>query len=238
VIDEILPASVASAWTTEAWVEVPLYVEETLALGRAVDKRRREFVTGRACARQALARLGFRPRSVPSGRRGEPLWPHGVVGSITHCRGYVACAVASREILAAIGIDAEPHAALGEEILPEIVTPAENRRLTELRAASVDIHWDRVWFSAKEAVYKAWFPLTRRWLGFHDVELTVDGADGRFEAQLRVPGARKTGESTSRLSGRWLVRDGLTLTAVVVPRASAHDLSAAQGPGGYCTSEP
>jgi 4'-phosphopantetheinyl transferase EntD len=193
VIDEILPASVASAWTTEEWIEVPLYDEELLALGRAVDKRRREFVTGRACARQALVRLGFRPCSVPSGPRGEPVWPQGVVGSITHCRGYVACAVASREILAAVGIDAEPHKPVNGEILPEILTPAENRRVTDLSAAWPDVHWDRVWFSAKEAVYKAWFALTRRWLGFHDAEVTVDGANGTFAAQLLVPGVRING---------------------------------------------
>jgi 4'-phosphopantetheinyl transferase EntD len=225
VIDEILPASVASAWTTEEWIEVPLYDEELLAIGRAVDKRRREFVTGRACARQALARLGFRPCSVPSGARGEPVWPQGVVGSITHCRGYVACAVAPRAFLGAVGIDAEPHEPLSGEILPEIVTPVENRRVTDLSAAWPDVHWDRVWFSAKEAVYKAWFALTRRWLGFHDAEVTLDGVNGRFVAQLLVPGARINGESISRFSGRWLVRDSLTLTAVVVPHTSAHDLS-------------
>lgn len=214
MIEEILPASVSSAWTTEKWVEVPLYVEELLAVGRAVDKRRREFVTGRACARQALARLGVRPCSVPSGPRGEPVWPQGVVGSITHCRGYVACAVAPRELLGAVGIDAEPHEALDEGILPEIVTPAESRRVTDLSAAWPDVHWDRVWFSAKEAVYKAWFPLTRQWLGFHDAEVTVDGASGRFLAQLLVPGARIDGECISSFSGRWLVRDSVTLTAV------------------------
>lgn len=215
-------------------MEGPLYVEEWLALGRAVDKRRREFVTGRACARQALARLGFRPRSLPSGPRGEPVWPQDVVGSITHCRGYVACAVASRETLGAIGIDAEPHAALREDLLPDIVTTAENRRLRDLSAASVDVHWDRVWFSAKEAVYKAWFPLTGRGLGFHDVELTVDGTNGRFVARLRVPGPLVSGESISSFNGRWLVRDGLTLTAVVVPQTPAHDLSDARWPGADC----
>jgi 4'-phosphopantetheinyl transferase EntD len=220
VIDEILPASVASAWTTEDWIEVPLYDEELLALGRAVDKRRREFVTGRACARQALAQLGFRPCPVPSGPRGEPVWPQGVVGSITHCRGYVACALASREILGAVGIDAEPHEPLNREILPDIVTPAEHRRVASLSAACPDVHWDRVWFSAKEAVYKAWFTLTRRWLGFHDAEVTVDAANGRFVAHLLLPGARINGESTTSFSGRWLVADGLTLTTAIVPQNS------------------
>ena len=221
MIDEILPASVASAFTTEALIDVPLYAEESRALGRAVDKRRREFVTGRACARQALARLGLRPRSVPSGPWGEPVWPHGVVGSITHCRGYVACAVASGEAFSAIGIDAEPHAALPDEILPDIITTAENRRLSDLSAASPDVHWDRVSFSAKEAVEKAWFPLTGRLLGFHDVEVTVGRTTGRFVAQLRVPGARVDGNSIRCFTGRWLVRDGLTLTAVAVPRPRA-----------------
>jgi 4'-phosphopantetheinyl transferase EntD len=103
---------------------------------------------------------------------------------------------------------------LDEGILPEIVTPAESRRVTDLSAAWPDVHWDRVWFSAKEAVYKAWFPLTRQWLGFHDVEVTVDGASGRFLAQLLVPGARIDGECISSFSGRWLVRDSVTLTAV------------------------
>jgi 4'-phosphopantetheinyl transferase EntD len=218
VIGEILPASVASAWTTKDWIEVPLYDEELLALGRAVDKRRREFVTGRACAREALAQLGFRPGPVPSGPRGEPVWPQGVVGSITHCRGYVACALASCELLGAVGIDAEPHEPVNREILPDIVTPPEHRRVADLSAACPDVHWDRVWFSAKEAVYKAWFTLTRRWLGFHDAEVTVDAANGKFVAHLLVPGARINRVSITSFSGRWLVADGLTLTTAIVPQ--------------------
>lgn len=235
MIDELLPASVVCAWTTDEWIDVPLYHEESSALGRAVDKRRREFVTGRACARQALASLGFHSRPVPSGPWGEPVWPHGVVGSITHCRGYVACAVASHATVRALGIDAEPHAALPEEILPDIVTTAEHRRLSELRAASVDVHWDKVWFSAKEAVCKAWFPLTGRWLGLHDIELTVDGRDGSFVAHVCVAGAGTVREPITRFDGRWLIRDALTLTAVVVPHVTARDLNGARVSGADCT---
>jgi 4'-phosphopantetheinyl transferase EntD len=136
-----------------------------------------------------------------------------------------------------VGIDAEPHERLRGDILPQIVTPAENRHLTDLSAAWSDVQWDSVWFSAKEAVYKAWFPLTGRWLGFHDAEVTLDGANGRFVAQLLVPGARINGESITSFSGRWMVRDGLTLTAVVVPHTSAPDLSVAAhaGPGRHLT---
>jgi len=78
------------------------------------------------------------------------------------------------------------------------------------------VHWDRLLFSAKESVYKAWYPLTRRWLGFEDARLTVDPA-GTFQAELLVDGARADGRPALRLlDGRFLVARGLVLTAVCV----------------------
>jgi enterobactin synthetase component D / holo-[acyl-carrier protein] synthase len=65
------------------------------ALVRTADPRRQaEFTAGRACARTALARLGLPATPVLTGRAGEPRWPAGVTGSVTHCAGYRACAVA------------------------------------------------------------------------------------------------------------------------------------------------
>jgi 4'-phosphopantetheinyl transferase EntD len=81
-------------------------------------------------------------------------------------------------------------------------------RLGEL-AAAPGASWDRLLFSAKESVYKAWFPLTGRWLGFCDARITVNPADGTFAARLLVAGAPLTG-----FGGRWLARDGLILTTV------------------------
>jgi 4'-phosphopantetheinyl transferase EntD len=66
----------------------------------------------RAPARSALAQLGVRPAPITSVRRGEPIWPPGVVGSRTHCTRYRGVAVARDDLIAAIGIDAEPHVAL------------------------------------------------------------------------------------------------------------------------------
>ena len=78
--------------------------------------------------------------------------------------------------------------------------------------------WDRLLFSAKEAVYKAWFPLTRRWLDFEEADVTID-PDGRFTARVLAADPSADGHDLSRLTGRWLARDGLVLAVVVVPAA-------------------
>jgi 4'-phosphopantetheinyl transferase EntD len=208
VIEELVPATVTTV-ASRADLSIGLFAEELRALGRAVDGRRREFETGRACARRALAELGLPALAVASGPHGEPLWPDGVVGSITHCAGYRACAVGRTQHVRAVGIDAEPDAPLPAGVLATIAGPAERRAL--------DAHgdgpcWDRVLFSAKEAAFKAWFALTARTLGFEDAVLHIDPRRGTFDAQLLVHGPVRA------LHGRWATADGLVATAVVVTR--------------------
>ena len=79
--------------------------------------------------------------------------------------------------------------------------------------------WDRVLFCAKETVYKAWFPLTHRWLGFEQARITVDPrmtghTDGTFSAWLLVTGPVIAGEQLTRFDGRWMVSDGLVITTI------------------------
>src|SRR5207244_1674248 len=147
--------------------------------------------------------------------RGEPLWPDGVVGSITHCNGYRACAVGQAEDIASVGIDAEVHEPLPDGILESVSSPLERTRLA---GTNGDTCMDRVPFSAKESVYKAWFPLTGKWLGFEDVDMTVDPGAGTFRARLLVEGPIVDGQRLTDFRGRWRVNDGVVLTAVVVPR--------------------
>jgi len=85
-----------------------LFPAEEAVVRTAGPRRRAEFTVGRRCAREALAGLGLPVAPVLAGRAGEPLWPAGVTGSITHCPGYRACAVARAADVAGIGIDAEP----------------------------------------------------------------------------------------------------------------------------------
>jgi 4'-phosphopantetheinyl transferase EntD len=216
VIERLLPAAAVAVEAFDDSAAVTLFPAEERAVGNAVDKRRREFATARGCAHRALAELGLEPGPVPAGERGEPLWPAGVVGAITHCRGYRGCAVARAAELSAIGIDAEPHEPLPEGLLGDVAGAAEVRMLSELAGATPAIHWDRLLFSAKEAVYKAWYPLAERWLGFADAELTIDPERQTFEARLLVPGPQLAGAELRGFDGRWLVGDGLVLTAIAV----------------------
>jgi 4'-phosphopantetheinyl transferase EntD len=210
LIDALLPRAVVTVETDADVDDVSLPSTEARALGNAVESRRREFATGRTCAKIALARLGMTPTAIPAGARGEPVWPAGVVGSITHCRGYRGCAVARARDILTIGVDAEIHEPLPDGVLEHVATAWERRRVGH----GGGVHVDRLLFSAKEAFYKAWFPLTRCPIGFEDVEAAIDG-NGTFTVQLRD--SRRVARSAwlAGLQGRWRVEDGFIATAVV-----------------------
>jgi len=201
-----------------------LFPEEEAVIARAVEKRRREFTAVRACARQAMEKLGVPPQPVLPGERGAPRWPDGLVGSMTHCEGYCAAALVRAGDLASLGIDAELHDQLPDGVLDVVALPAEQMRLRGLVSSRPSVHWDRLLFSAKESVYKAWFPLTGKWLDFLDADIEIDpgaAADvpGAFRARLLVPGPKVDGRRVQVLDGRWTVRRGLIATAVVVPHS-------------------
>jgi 4'-phosphopantetheinyl transferase EntD len=219
VIEEILPPSAAVAETFTDIPGIVLFPEEEAAISKAVEKRRREFSTARACARQALAKLGVPAVPIVPGERGAPRWPPGVVGSMTHCPGYRAAAVARASDIVTIGLDAEPDDALPDGVLGAIAAAGEQAMLAHLVAASPPVSFDRLLFSAKESVYKAWYPLTGRWLGFEDAAVTISPGDGRFTARLLVPGPVVNGAALTGFSGRWLARNGLVVTAIAVPAA-------------------
>lgn len=252
--------------STRDLVDAVLWPGEEKVVAGAVDKRRAEFTTARACARSALARLGIEPCEIGRGQRGEPLWPTGVVGSITHCQGHYAAAAARAEDILSLGIDAEPNAPLPTEVPSLVLNPADLRCVQRLESsdsqagradhAEQRVAWDRLIFSAKESIYKTWYPVIGTWLGFEEVDVAVT-PDGRFSAELprslmpevsradvlRPDGSRPGGsgpdsprpdgsgeaivqgavpgsvvEEGQRVTGRWMVSDGVILTAVVVFR--------------------
>ena len=216
MISEILPAVVECA---EAFGDPPdaaLFPAEAALLARAVEKRRREFATGRNCARSALGALGIGPAPILPGQGGAPQWPSGIVGSITHCDGYRAAAVARAGEVVTIGLDAEPAEWLPGEVLGLVALPDERDRLHDLARDVPGVCWDRLLFSAKESVYKAWFPLARRWLGFDNADITINAANGTFEARLLIAAPASSGVPPAGFTGRWLSRDGLILTAITV----------------------
>lgn len=168
----------------------------------------------------ALADLGIPPVAILSGDQREPLWPAGVVGAITHCDDYRAAAVARATDIIAIGIDAEPHDAVPQDVARRITRPEEVDLLVELIRAAPQIHWDRLLLRAKESAYKAWFPLTNRWLDFQDALVTPE-LNADLVVRLLVPAPARLGPV---LHGRWLTRNGLLLTAVMVTPATRHQM--------------
>ncbi|MEV2216769.1 4'-phosphopantetheinyl transferase superfamily protein [Streptomyces sp. NPDC050997] len=224
MIEELMPGSVV---TVEVYghdeIENPgLYPEEEAVVAQAVRKRRREFAVVRSCARRAMEKLGVPPQPILPGERGAPQWPAGLTGSMTHCDGYGAAALVRTTDLASLGIDAEPDGPLPDGVLDAVALPAERERLLRLTHDHPAAHWDRLLFSAKESVYKAWFPLTRQWLDFSeaDIEIGVDPGErphGSFRAELLVPGPLVGDRRIGRFEGRWAFGRGLVATAVTVP---------------------
>ncbi|GAB1818060.1 4'-phosphopantetheinyl transferase family protein [Herbidospora sp. RD11066] len=219
MIEQILPPFVKAADTVDDRLGAPLFPEEEAVIAAAVDKRRREFTTARACARLAMRKLDRPPAPILPGVRGEPLWPGDLVGSITHCAGYRGAVVGLNSTVASIGIDAEPAEPLPPGVLEAVGLPEERRRIHALCRSHPSVPWDRLLFCAKESVYKAWYPLANAWLNFEDAIIHFDPARGTFDARLLVTGPRVNGRRITGFSGRWLASEGLILTAIVVPLA-------------------
>ncbi|NMO93103.1 4'-phosphopantetheinyl transferase superfamily protein [Actinomycetospora sp. TBRC 11914] len=220
MLSSVLPPSVVAVARLADDDAGPLHASEETAVARAVETRRAEFTTGRTCAREALSSLGAPAEAVPVGEQRAPVWPDGVVGSITHTRGFRGAAVAWRSAVRSVGIDAEVHDAVPDGVLDVVSSPGERAVLDRLSAERPDVAWDRLLFSAKESVYKAWFPLTGRWLGFEDAELEP-AVDGTFVARLLVEGPTVDGVVVSSFAGRWAVGGGILVTGIALAARGA-----------------
>jgi 4'-phosphopantetheinyl transferase EntD len=155
--------------------EHALLAAEADAFRRSALQVRRASGAARIVARTLIERLGHKSTALPKSPAGSPIWPEGVLGSLAHDSSVAVAAVAPREKLAGIGIDIEPAEALPAELLDFVLTPRERASL------AADPCGGRLFFVAKEAVYKAVFPLDRQFLDHHDVEVDL----ANQTAQLR-----------------------------------------------------
>lgn len=137
----------------------------------AVPKRQNEFRAGRHCAWYAIQALGVRPAFPEIGPACEPVWPAGLVGSISHTRGYAIAIAASNRSYAGLGIDVEGFLSTSKvsSLYRQVTTEAELNSLCTCFDLSQAF---ALLFSGKEAIYKAIYPQVRRFVGFHEVELT------------------------------------------------------------------
>lgn len=215
----LLPDGVGLVWARIGEAP-PLHPEEEPFAASMSPARRREFATGRACARRALAAAGLAVGPVLRGERRAPRWPEGAVGSITHSDGWCAAAAAPGARWAGVGLDIEPWQPLSERALARIASERERAALAALPGGTP--HWGIALFSAKETLYKALFPVTGLFLAFREAELALapEGGDrGRFHATLLQ---RESAERADcdRFEGRFArAGDGaLVATALALPR--------------------
>lgn len=208
----LLPAQVAVACPPRnpSDSQSLLTVEATM-LGAMRPERLQEFAHGRACARAALAALGFADTPVPVGAAREPVWPDGIVGSITHCGPHAAAVAAHRRITAGLGIDLEASEPLETGQVALICRPAERDWLRQ--------HADRpelakLVFSAKESVYKCLWPTVRQFIDFAAVGIRIDAEAGAFAIDAWDPAL--PGALLRRVAGRYLLRDGWIVSAACI----------------------
>lgn len=162
----------------------PLLPGELEATERMVPKRLREFTAGRVLARQACVALGFASVPIPVAPDRRPLWPSGVVGSISHTDEHVGVAVGPGATLRGIGLDLEKAEDLPPETIPLVATAGEQRHVATWPADERGLIYKRL-FSAKEAVFKCTYPQTGLWLDFLDVELELSAALDTFRVHIR-----------------------------------------------------
>lgn len=192
------------------------YAVERACVAAGVERRRREFYTARRLGREVLDRAGaVAPGPIAQGTSGEPCWPVGFTGSLTHCDGFVGAVAAPTAVCRSIGIDAEPDDALPPGVLRTIAYGSEAASVRTLGEHYPQVSFDRLLFCIKEATYKVWFPLERSWLGFEDVEVEIDG-HGRFVTHLHKR-ARRSG--IRRIHGTWVAGAGLLVCAASSPPA-------------------
>jgi len=154
------------------------------------NKRKEEFILGRALARRVLSYLGYSHHSLLPGPRGEPLWPDQIVGSITHAQGRAVVAVAKQASIHSIGIDLEYLGRLKPTVWSKVLTLKEYDWVMQQTADKRDAYAS-VFFAIKEAFYKYQYPLTRKQLGFLDVTIQIDPHHQRWvvkkSPQLNLP---------------------------------------------------
>jgi len=214
MIQTLFPAAVVVVETGDPSGDGTLHPDEAACIARAVSKRRREFTAGRICAREALARFGIEDFPLVSGPDRAPIWPHGLVGSITHCDGYCAAAVARREDASSLGIDVERLRSLEDGLVRRICSAEERKALADLPGldrgrAALAI------FSAKESTYKCYYPLAGTVLGYADLEIRLHLESGRFVARL-TRGTLPSAGGARHFAGRMAIDACYVYTAVML----------------------
>ncbi len=171
-LDLRMPAALQSQPLVLAAVPVQdclaqLLPQEQDALGDALPKRTREFSSGRHAAHLAMAAMELQVQPVTLGEGRAPIWPQGLVGSITHTRDLAMALLAATAQMRGLGVDLEEAEAVTRDLFSALYTSQELTWIDDRRLATLV-------FCAKEAIYKSIFPLAGQFIDFPEVEISLD----------------------------------------------------------------
>lgn len=211
---QMLPKSVGVA-TADLRVQTHgVLPSEATAMASMVPLRRREFAAGRLAARGAMAEVGHFNRPVPMGKDRAPIWPQGLVGSISHTSETAIALAADADDFRTLGVDLEPNVPLETALFGEVLSNNE-RQFVESVAPEMRGNLARLIFSAKECAYKCQYPLTRILFGFDGFEIRLNQECRTFKAQFtQSVGNFSKGQV---LSGRYYSDNGIILTTIALP---------------------
>lgn len=209
-VTSLFDGRVAVVVTDPKGAQPALMAIEQPAVAGAITARQTEFAAGRAAARAAMVELGMAPKPIPAGPDRAPIWPPDVIGSISHTDCFCIAVVAFTENLQSVGVDIEAATPLEGDLIAMVCSDMEQARIAGPDSAQLA----KLIFSAKEAAYKAQYPLTGMLFGFDHLDISLDVTHGSFAATfLKSAAPFEVGDT---LPGRFVrVADHL-VTAVAI----------------------
>ncbi len=152
---------------------VELCFEENQIVSKSSNRRKREFSAGRAIAKTLLKKYGIKNYPVLSGTNREPVWPKGVIGSISHCDDFCFVAIAQEKNYKSIGIDIEKLTPIEPDIEEYVCTEAERKWIQEQNYEK-KLMLSKLIFCAKESAFKCCFPIVQKYIDFLSVVVSCD----------------------------------------------------------------
>ncbi len=162
----------------EGFEAVELHPEERAFAETLGEKRKKEFIVSRSLCQSILRQMEIKDWPVLVGKDRMPNWPKDICGSISHTKKNVYVAIVKNWYCDSLGIDAEERSRLQKKHWKLCLT---EREIKEIEALPENLHIETATlaFSAKESFYKYQYPLTKLWLGFHDVEIAEINEDSQ-----------------------------------------------------------
>jgi len=215
----------------DSWLDELTPVEKA-QIGDVCEKRYTEFAAGRSQSRQLIAVLTGVAETLPIGEYRQPIWPKGIIGSISHSDDYCAVAVTRRAIVTGVGIDVEPFEPLDPEVADVVLTKSEHAAISALDVQAVSqgqaladqaansslagAKAHKLIFSIKEAIYKCCYPQVRAFIDFKQCEVILDPQTSSYHAVINCENSDKQSVNLA-VTGKWKIEAGHIFASAEFP---------------------